>query len=78
MILTAAMLRLYAKRQIQHLNKRGFFMKAINIDWDVDHIEDLETLPKEIIIPDGIEDLEDISDYISDTTGFCHLGFDIE
>ena len=53
-------------------------MKAINIDWDVDHIEELETLPKEIIIPDGIEDLEDISDYISDKTGFCHLGFELE
>ena len=78
MILTVAMLRLYAKRQIQNLSKGGFIMKAINIDWDVDHIEELETLPKEIIIPDGIEDLEDISDYISDKTGFCHLGFDIE
>ena len=53
-------------------------MKAININWDVDHIEDLETLPKEIIIPNDIETLEDISNYISDTTGFCHLGFDIE
>ena len=29
-------------------------MKAINIDWDVDHIKDLETLPTELIIPDGI------------------------
>ena len=53
-------------------------MKAINIDWDVDHIKDLETLPKEIIIPDGIKDPEDISDYISDKTGFCHLGFELE
>ena len=53
-------------------------MKAININWDVDHIEDLETLPKEIIIPNDIENLEDISNYISDTTGFCHLGFDTE
>jgi len=78
MILTVAMLRLYAKRQIQNLSKGEFIMKAINIDWDVDHIEELETLPKEIIIPDGIEDLEDISDYISDKTGFCHLGFELE
>ena len=78
MIQTVAMLRLYTKRQIQNLSKGEFIMKAINIDWDVDHIEELETLPKEIIIPDGIEDLEDISDYISDKTGFCHLGFELE
>ena len=29
-------------------------------------------------IINGIKDPEDISNYISDTTGFCHLGFDIE
>lgn len=56
-------------------------MKAINIIWDVDYEEDLEGLPTEIEIPDwikkddGYED--EISDYISDVTGFCHCGFDI-
>lgn len=54
-------------------------MKAINIDWDVDNPEDLEMLPKEIIIPDDIdtEDEDAISDYISAVTGFCHRGFEL-
>lgn len=50
-------------------------MKAINILWDVDYEEDLEDLPTEIEIPDGMTDEDDISDYISDFTGFCHKGF---
>lgn len=50
-------------------------MKAINIEWDVDYLEDLENLPQEIEIPNGIEDDDEISDYISDYTGFCHKGF---
>ena len=50
-------------------------MKAIDIEWDVDFPEDLDILPQEILIPDGIQDVEDISDYISDYTGFCHRGF---
>ena len=31
-------------------------MKATNIEWDVDCPEDLETLPTEVEIPDGMED----------------------
>lgn len=50
-------------------------MKAVDIEWDVDCQEDLEDLPTEIKIPEGLEDEEDISDYISDITGFCHKGF---
>lgn len=51
-------------------------MKAINIEWDVDDFEaDIAELPSEIIIPDGMEDIDEISDYISDVTGFCHYGF---
>lgn len=53
-------------------------MKAINILWDTDG-EDID-LPTEIEIPDDI-DLDDedaISDYISDLTGFCHNGFDLD
>lgn len=56
-------------------------MKAVNIDWDVDRPEDAVFLPEEIEIPDevlacGDEDV--ISDYITDQTGFCHWGYDIE
>ena len=35
-------------------------------------------LPNEITIPNNIEDEEAISDYISDVTGFCHKGFELE
>lgn len=54
-------------------------MEAVNIKWDTD--EDmalLENLPKEIEIPEDIEDEDEISDYITDETGFCHFGFEIE
>ena len=60
-------------------------MKAINIKWYVtDGAEDmtereikeiLGTLPTEVEIPKEI-DFEDVSDWLSDTYGFCHFGFD--
>lgn len=50
-------------------------MRAINIQWDVDNPEELEWLPDEIYIPDGMEDENEVSDYLSDVTGFCHKGF---
>ena len=53
-------------------------IKATNILWDVDDEEDLKWLPKEIEIPEAMDNDEDISDYISEQTGFCHAGFEIE
>ena len=52
-------------------------MKAINIKWDTDG--EKVNLPNEIEIPDwvGKEDDDEISDYLSDTTGFCHFGFEL-
>lgn len=50
-------------------------MKATNILWDTDG-EDI-ALPTEIQIPDGMVDEDEISDYISDQTGFCHFGFEL-
>lgn len=35
------------------------------------------SLPNEIEIPEDIEDDDEISDYLSDVTGFCHKGFEI-
>jgi len=52
--------------------------KAVNIQWDVDDPEDLELLPTEIDIPDEMTDIEEISDYITEQTGFCHKGFTME
>ena len=52
-------------------------MKAINILWDTDGEE--VNLPNEIEIPDCVdkEDDDEISDYLSDATGFCHFGFEL-
>lgn len=41
------------------------YLKAVNIEWDVDLAEDLDSLPKEVQIPDGMTDTEEISDYLS-------------
>ena len=47
--------------------------------WDIDpEGDDGGELPNEITIPNDIEDEEAISDYISDVTGFCHKGFELE
>ena len=60
-------------------------MKAVNIKWavsendmDSDYImECLYELPNEIEISKDMTDMDDISDYLSDLTGFCHDGFTI-
>lgn len=62
-------------------------MKAVNIKWDIDgDLELLRDLPKEIEIPEYLIDEdtdideyeEEIADYISEVTGYCHFGFDLE
>ena len=54
-------------------------IKAINIKWDDDEAWELEDLPKEIEIPEYVDfdDDDAISDFLSDSTGYCHTGFDI-
>lgn len=47
-----------------------------DIDWDTDDDrEAAETLPLVVFLPAGMDDEDDISDYLSDLTGFCHTGF---
>lgn len=65
-------------------------LKAINIKWDTDgDMKVLNELPTELIIPDDLEELykrkedreyalEEIADWLSKDTGFCHDGFEIE
>ena len=63
-------------------------LKAINIKWDIDgDMEVFNELPTEMIIPNELEELykkdkeyalEEIADWLSDETGFCHAGFEIE
>ena len=50
-------------------------MKAVNINWDTDG--ENVALPEEIELPVGMTDYEEISDYLSDVTGFCHFGCDL-
>lgn len=52
-------------------------MKAINITWDTDdeNPEDIG-LPEEVEIPENIKE-EDVSDYLSDTYGYCHYGYSL-
>lgn len=62
-------------------------LKAINIKWDTDGDKEvLNDLPTEMIVPDELEEmykkdreyaLEEISDWLSDETGFCHDGFEV-
>lgn len=53
-------------------------MKAVNIKWDTDgDLELLYTLPKELEIPDGMVDEDEISEWLSDQEGLCHNGFEI-
>ena len=66
-----------------NLKKWRKIMKAYNILWDVDDEGDgsreeiLKNLPTEMEIPDGVDE-EDVADYLSDETGFCHFGFELE
>lgn len=57
-------------------------MKAVNIMWDVDGEDNpkkiLENLPTEMEIPENMTDEDEISDWLSDETGFCHKGFELQ
>lgn len=52
-------------------------MRATNIKWDTDGMV-INNLPSEIEIPKDMEDIDEIADYLSDVTGFCHDGFNLE
>lgn len=64
-------------------------MKVVKIKWDTDgNMKILKSLPKEIDITDEFdindyeddEDqlLDDVSNWLSDTYGCCHFGFEIK
>ena len=53
-------------------------MKAFNIVWDVDDERDLQLLHTEIDSTEGMEDDDEITDYISDVTGFSLKGYLID
>lgn len=64
------------EQQSEWLAYKEVEMRATNIAWDTDG-EDV-VLPTEIELPDGMVDEDEISDCISDQTGYCHMGFCVE
>lgn len=56
-------------------NIQAKFVKAYNIDWDLEEGDSAEDLPSEMIIPLGIPK-DEIDDYISNVSGFCIWGCD--
>lgn len=52
-------------------------LKATNILWDTDYDDDGE-LPTEIDIPEGMTNEDEISDYLSEVTGYCNQGYVLE
>lgn len=54
-------------------------LKAVNIIWDTDEDKDVKkiNLPNDMELPFGMFDHDEISEYISNETGFCHSGFDL-
>lgn len=53
-------------------------MKATCIEWDTDTAEEKEKLPSEIVLPDSMTSPEEIDDYLSNVTGYCHKGYVLE
>lgn len=47
---------------------------ATKIEWDKDEDDNIE-LPESIEIPEDMIDEHEISDYLSEETGYCHKGF---
>lgn len=51
---------------------------AYDIDWDDDGDKDVSrSLPSEMQVPAGMTDADKISDWLTETTGFCHFGFNL-
>lgn len=52
--------------------------KAVNIAWDTDGLDEGELqIPNEMRIPDELCGEEEISDWLTESTGFCNKGFEV-
>lgn len=69
-------LKILASVIIQNGTISEVIMKAVNIKYDTDGMK--VDLPKEIELPADMTDEDEISDYISNVTGFCHFGFELK
>ena len=65
--------RLFGKseEEMSEILKRN--LKAENIKWDTDGND--VSLPTEMVVTEYLEDLDEISDWLSEQTGYCHDGF---
>ena len=65
------------KRFLNKIAPKKFVRKAYNIKWDTDGATYKSCgLPRSVVIPAEVgDDEETISDWLSDTFGFCHNGF---
>jgi len=72
----SAVARTVESNSVEKASVEKIKMKAVDIIWDTDG-EDV-MLPTEIELPAGMNDVDEISDYISDKTGYCHCGFKVE
>ena len=50
-------------------------LRACNIQWDADDQDCAKDLPGSLLVPRGMTDEDEISDYLTKETGFCHKGF---
>ena len=48
-----------------------------DIIWDYDDNDEV-LLPTELSLPEGMTDIDEISNWLSDLTGYCNKGFTIE
>ena len=69
------------KSKVGESRYEGYPYKVSHIEWDIDNPEDLDDLPKTVIVdvPEEVvaadEEEDYISDWLSDEYGFCHNGF---
>lgn len=59
------------------IDERQDFIHARLLE-DPDRQYEILGLPLEVEIPDNITDLDDVADWLTETYGYCHGGFEIE
>ena len=65
---------------VKLLSESQFYDYVLNL-WrkDPTSLEQFLGLPNEVEVPEEVgDDEEDISDWLSDTFGYCHYGFEID
>lgn len=63
---------------LEESNKLTEKLVAYDIQWETDYEEDKDNLPTEIEIPDNITEESDITEYLSDVTGYLHNGYKLK